>query len=100
MMMRAIEYLDRPPVGWFVLDVMRQGDDPPRKRDWVALMVDVDPDDLSTCTVDFPALFWVNPKKYRPTERKARQCWVRIPGKHRSRSAAWDVLDNMMATRH
>jgi len=41
--MTAIEFLDRPPTGWFVLDVMRFE---ARKRNWVALMIDVDPDDL------------------------------------------------------
>jgi hypothetical protein len=39
----TIEYLDAPPPGWFVLDVMRER---ARKRDWVALLIDVDPDDF------------------------------------------------------
>ena len=52
--MTAIEYLDRPVPGWFVLDVVRKET---RKWNWVALMVDVHPDDLKTCTCDFPALF-------------------------------------------
>jgi hypothetical protein len=38
----TIEYLDRPPAGLFVLDVMRRK---ARKRDWVALMIDVPPDE-------------------------------------------------------
>jgi hypothetical protein len=80
--MTAIEYLDRPPAGWFALDVMRKE---ARKWDWVALMVDVHPDDL---------------KDYRPGERKAQQRWVRVPGKHRNRDAAWDALEDMMVTRH
>ena len=58
-----IEYIDRPPAGWFALDVMRKE---ARKWDWVALMVDVHPDDLKTCTCNFPALFYVHPKDYRP----------------------------------
>ena len=33
--MSAIEYLDRPPPGWFLLDVMRKE---ARGRDWAALM--------------------------------------------------------------
>jgi hypothetical protein len=53
----TLEYLDRSVPGWFALDVMRQK---PRKRDWVALMVDVDPDDLKHCACDFPALFYVH----------------------------------------
>jgi len=42
--MTAIETLDRPPSGWFALDVMRKGNG--RKWDWVALMIDVHPDEL------------------------------------------------------
>ena len=53
-----------------------------RKWDWVALMIDVDPDDLKNCTCDF------------------LQRWVRVPGKHRNQDAAWDALQNMTATRH
>jgi hypothetical protein len=89
--------LDLPPLGWFALDVMRKDE---RKRDWVALMVDVHPDDLKTCTCDFPARFYVHPEDYRPEGRTARQCWVLIPGKHRNREAAWGAFHDMMATRH
>jgi hypothetical protein len=95
--MTAIQYLDQPPAGWFVLDVMRQED---RGRDWVALMVDIHPDELKNCICDFPALFYVNPKDYRAGGRRVLQCWVRIAGKHRGRNAAWDALEDMMATRH
>jgi hypothetical protein len=74
------EYLDRPPAGWFVLDVMRTKW---RKWDWVALMIDVNPDDHCS------------------GERPARQsCWLRIPGKHRNKDTAWDALEDMIATRH
>ena len=95
--MTAIEQLDRRLAGWFVLDVMREKS---RKWDWVALMVDVDPDDLKTCTCDFPALFYVHPNDYRPGDRIAHQRWVSIPGKHSNRDAAWVALENMVATRH
>ena len=95
----TIETNDRPPAGWFVLDVMRR-DENPRGRDWTALMVDVDPDELKKCTCDFPALFYVDPREYRPGSGTANQCWVRIPGKHRSRTAAWNTLEDMMAVRH
>ena len=61
-----------------------------RKWDWVALMIDVNPDDLKTCTCDFPALFYVHPKDYRPGQRRARQRWFHIPGKHKNKDAAWD----------
>ncbi len=40
----------KPPIGWFALDIMRQE---ARKWDWVALMIDVCPDDLKTCTCEF-----------------------------------------------
>ena len=92
-----IEYLDRPPSDWFVLDVMRKEQ---RKWDWIALMVNVDPDDLKNCACNFPALFYVYPDDYRPGDRKAHQGWVRIPGKHRNRDAAWDALEDMISTRH
>jgi hypothetical protein len=91
-----IEIVDRPPSGWFALDVVRRA----RKRDWVALMIDVNPDDLKTCTCDFPALFYVRPNEHRPGDRIARQRWVRVPGKHRNKDAAWDALEDMMPTRH
>src|SRR5450756_2299991 len=91
---QQIARLDHPPPGWFVLDVMRK-DMAERTRDWVALMVDVDPDDLKTCQCDFPARFYVHPKDYRPRDRIALHRWVRISGKHRNRGAAWDALQNM-----
>jgi hypothetical protein len=77
----TIEYLDldRPQPGWFVLDVMRSED---RKWDWVALMIDVHPED------------------HRLGHRPVRECWVRIAGKHRNRDAAWEALQDIMTTRH
>jgi hypothetical protein len=68
--------------------------------DWTALMVDIDPDDLKNCACEFPALFYVDPKDYCPGNRTAHQCWVRIACKHRSQTAAWNALQNMIATRH
>jgi hypothetical protein len=97
MRMTAIEYLDHPASGWFALDVMRKK---ARKWDWVALMVDVDPDDLKICTCDFPALLYVHPKDYRPGARTASQRWFRIPGKHGNLDDAWAALEDVMATRH
>ena len=78
---QQIEYLDRPPAGWFVLDVMRKEW---RKWDWVALMIDVHPDDF---------ISWKR-------NTSAPCCWVRIPGKHKNKDAAWDALQDTMATRH
>jgi hypothetical protein len=93
--MTAIEYLDRPLAGWFPLNVMRKEH---RKWDWVALMVDVDPDNLKYCACDFPALFFVHPDEYRPAEgRVAHQCYVRLSGKHRNADAAWEAIHKMMA---
>jgi hypothetical protein len=84
--MIAIQYLDRPVVGWFVLDVMRREK---RKWDWAALMVDYDPDDYNP---DDP--------NYTGPPTNGHDAWVLIPGKHSSREAAWDALEQMMATRH
>jgi hypothetical protein len=88
----AHEYLDRPPAGWFVLDVLRKN-----ARTWVALMIDVHRDGLNNCACEFPALFYIDPKEYRPGQCQAQQLWLRIPGKHRDKDAAWDALENMMA---
>jgi hypothetical protein len=41
--MTVSEYLDHLQPGWFALDVVRGK---ARGRDWVALMIDVHPDDL------------------------------------------------------
>ena len=93
------EELDRPPAGWFPLNVFKKQT---RKWDWVALLVDVDPDELKYCACDFPALFFVSPAEYCPAEgRKARQCYVRVPGKHRNANAAWDAICDMIeAAKH
>jgi hypothetical protein len=87
------EDLDRPPEGWFVLDVMKKES---RKWDWVALMIDVDPEDLKNCTCEGSAFLYVHPKDCRPGDRVAHQRWVRIPGKHRNIESAWDAFLNMM----
>jgi hypothetical protein len=76
--MTAIEYLDRPPSGWFILDVMRRER---RSWHWSALMIDVPYDDFQNGA-------------------NTRSCLVLIPGKHRNRDAAWEALEDMMATRH
>jgi hypothetical protein len=41
------DVLDKPPAGWFPLNVMRASDG--RKWDWVALMVDVHSEELKHC---------------------------------------------------
>lgn len=71
-----IKYLDRLPPGWFALDVLRTGQ---RGWDWAALVIDVDPDNLKNCS---------------------HHGWFRVPGKHRSRDAAWGAFEEIMATRH
>ena len=61
---------DRPPSGWFALDVMRKES---RKWDWVALMVDVHPDELKHCLFK-TAFLYVHPNEYRPDgSRTARE---------------------------
>lgn len=76
--MTTTPYLDKPPNGWFPLEVMRRHINN-RSWDWVALMVD-----------EHPA----------KGPRKAQAGWLLIPGKHRNRDAAWDALESMLATRH
>ncbi len=78
--MSNIKYLDRPPPGFFVLDVLRRQ---ARKHDWDALMIDVPPDEHCG-----------------NGRRATSSVWVRILGKHRDRDSAWDALEDMMATRH
>jgi hypothetical protein len=96
--MSTVETLDRPPAGWFVLDAMKVGN--LRKWDWCALMINVHPDELKHCRCKV-AFLYVHPNEYRPDEsRTAREAYVRIPGKHRHRGAAWDALEDMMAPRH
>lgn len=75
---REVTFLDRPPAGWFTLEVMRA--DGRRRLDWVALMIDAHPDDF---------------KNYRV--ETAREAWVRVPGKHKNRDAAFDALEAMLA---
>jgi hypothetical protein len=71
-----------------------------RGWDWTALMVDVDPEDLKSCTCNFPALFYVDPDEYRPGDRTVHECFVRIAGRHRSRDGARAVIEGMIATQH
>jgi len=64
--MTAIEYLDCPPPGWFALSMMREK---ARKRDWVALIVDVHPDELKHCRSKI-AFLYVHPDEYRPDRNR------------------------------
>jgi hypothetical protein len=93
----TIEYLDRVPSDWFALDVMPEKS---RSRNWVALLVDVDPDELKNCICNGPAMLYVHPNDYRPRDRIARQAWFRVPGKHKNKDLAWDALQEVMVTRH
>jgi hypothetical protein len=89
--MTDIDMVDRPPAGWFALNVMRKEK---RKWDWVALMVDVSPDELKhrLCKIAF---LYVHPNDYKPDgSRTAREAWVVVPGKHRNAEAAWDAIQD------
>jgi hypothetical protein len=47
------------------------------------------------------ARLYVDPSEYRPdASRTAREVYVRVPGKHRSKDAAWAALEDLIATRH
>ena len=72
--MYSRRYLDRLTPDWIVLDVMRATS---RKWNWVALMIDVDPDDLKNCICNGPALLYVHPQDYKPGLREAHQAWFR-----------------------
>lgn len=65
----------------------RRGEKRPR-WDWVALAIDVHPDELKDCLCK-TAFFYVHPNEYKPDgSRTAREAWVRIPGKHRPWTSA------------
>jgi hypothetical protein len=95
----SLKTLDHPPPDWFVLTVMRAKR---RGWDWVALMVDVDPDEMKGCSFSkgSVAFLWVDPYKHRPGPRVVNECYVRVAGKHRSFEGAADALEDMMLTRH
>jgi hypothetical protein len=94
--MTAIEYLDRPPPGWFPLDVMKASEG--RKWDWVGLMIDVHPDELKHCRCRM-AWLYVHPDDYKPDgNRTAQEAYVRVPGKHRNKEAAWNALHDIIST--
>ena len=96
--MTTIKTVDQPPAGWFLLEVMKAADG--RKWDWVGFMIDVHPDELKHCRCQMAWLF-VHPDDYKPDgDRTALEVMVRVPGKHRSKKAAWDALQDPLETRH
>ena len=64
--------------GWYILEVMRK--DRGGRNDWVALLVDVDPD---------------ADDDYQPVQSH----WLDL-GRHKTRDDAYDHAESMMATRH
>jgi len=74
-----IQYLDRPPPGWFVLAVNSSAEG---SRNWTALLVDVHP----------------NADRFR--RWPPREAWFRVPGEHNNRNAAWEALEDVMTTWH
>ena len=88
--------LDQPPAGWHPLAVVRRQS---RKWDWVVLMVDVDPDDLIKPRSYKIEFFYVLPSEPGGI-RRVSNVWVRVPGKHRNKEAAWDAVQEMVAVRH
>ncbi len=92
--MSLLETLDQPPAGWFPVDVLRTD----RRLGWVALMIDVHPDELKHCRCKM-AWIYVHPDDYKPDgNRTAQEVYVRIPGKHRNHKAAWDALRGIVST--
>jgi hypothetical protein len=63
-------------------------------------MIDVHPDDLKHCLCKVVFLY-VHSKDYRPDgSRRAQEAWVRVPGRHRNKEAAWNAFEAMLATKH
>lgn len=94
--MSKIETLDKPPAGWFPLDVMKA--DESLKWDWVGLMINVHPDELKHCRCTM-AWLYVHPDDYKPDgNRTAQEAYVRVPGKHRNKDAAWNALHDIINT--
>lgn len=79
----SVVYVDVPPPGWWILDVMRKDS---RRIDegWVALLIDTDPD-----------IFCAGLDRHKRTQ----SCWLDL-GKCRSRDAAWERAEQLMATKH
>jgi len=78
----ATPTLDRLPDGdWYVLSICKRT---ARGREWVALLIDVDPE-----SEDWPQGC-----------RKSRECWFNIPGRHKDRDAAWQAMADACETRH
>lgn len=87
-----IQHVKRFPPGWFVLAVMHKGDPEDPFRDyrrgdgmrfgWSALLIDVDPDLYCSGLA-----------------RSSGSKWLDL-GKHKTRRAACEALEAMMATRH
>ena len=50
-------------------------------------MIDVHPDDLKHCLCKVDG-------------RRAQEAWVRMPGKHRNKEAAWNAFQDMLTTKH
>jgi hypothetical protein len=93
--MSTVKILDRPPAGWHALDVMKSGSG---KWNWNALMIDVHPDELKHCRCKI-AFLYVHPNEYKPDgSRTAQEAWVRVPGKHRNKEAAWNALHDIIST--
>lgn len=78
-------------VTWFILDVMRKGDEhrPFRRgrprNEWVAILIDIEPDIFCSGSM--------------PTASSCSSCWLDL-GRHTSRETAWDHAGSMIATRH
>lgn len=74
------EHLSAELADWHPLAVMltHEGAD-----DWVALMIDMDPDEFG-----------------RERGRPVQQRWVYVPGLHQDIDSAWEALLDMLETRH
>ena len=55
------------------------------------------PDDLKHCHCK-TAFLYVHPDDYKPDgDRTAQEAWVRVPGKHLNKEAAWNALHGIVS---
>ena len=80
MRLPSVTIIDQAPAGWHILDVRRRTNS---RTLWAAIMINVPAEEH--CSGQHPA---------------SSHVWVAVPGKHRTRDAAWDAFEDMLQTRH
>jgi len=82
-MATTFEAADLPhTVKWYILDVCRKGGKTPDRREWCALLADVDPG-----------------QRGEHVRRIKREAWLNL-GRYKSREDAWERAEDLLETRH